>query len=81
MNPRLKIPPGSAVTYQDVARYVGKPQAARAVGNAVGSNPVPYLIPCHRVLRKIGDFGNYGEGPQRKKAILAWEAARLGRDS
>lgn len=72
----LKIPPGRVVSYEDVARHIGRPTAARAVGNAVGSNPIPILIPCHRVIRKFGDFGNYGEGPRRKKAILAWEAAR-----
>jgi len=72
----LKIPPGKAVTYEDVARHIGQPTAARAVGNAVGSNPIPFLIPCHRVIRKVGDFGNYGAGPQRKKAILAWETVR-----
>jgi AraC family transcriptional regulator of adaptative response/methylated-DNA-[protein]-cysteine methyltransferase len=74
----LKIPLGKAVTYEDIARHIGLPRAARAVGNAVGRNPVPFLIPCHRVIRKVGDFGNYGEGPARKKAILAWEAAKVG---
>jgi AraC family transcriptional regulator of adaptative response/methylated-DNA-[protein]-cysteine methyltransferase len=71
----LKIPLGAAVTYQDIARHIGMPRAARAVGNAVGSNPIPFLIPCHRVIRKTGVFGNYGEGPLRKKAMLGWEAA------
>ncbi|KPJ75890.1 MAG: 6-O-methylguanine DNA methyltransferase [Deltaproteobacteria bacterium SG8_13] len=70
----LKIPLGKAVAYEDIARHIGMPRAARAVGNAVGSNPIPFLIPCHRVIRKMGDFGNYGEGPARKKAILGWEA-------
>jgi AraC family transcriptional regulator of adaptative response/methylated-DNA-[protein]-cysteine methyltransferase len=74
----LKIPLGKAVTYEDIARHIGLPRAARAVGNAVGRNPVPFLIPCHRVIRKVGDFGNYGEGPARKKAILGWEAAKVG---
>ncbi len=72
----LRIPLGKAVTYEDIARHIGLPNAARAVGNAVGKNPIPFLIPCHRVIRKLGDFGNYGEGPSRKKAILGWEAAR-----
>jgi AraC family transcriptional regulator of adaptative response/methylated-DNA-[protein]-cysteine methyltransferase len=72
----LKIPLGKAVTYEDIARHIGLPRAARAVGNAVGSNPIPFLIPCHRVIRKLGDFGYYGGGPLRKKAILGWEAAR-----
>ncbi len=71
----IRIPLGKAVTYQDIARHIGMPGASRAVGNAVGSNPIPFLIPCHRVIRKMGEFGNYGEGPQRKKAILGWEAA------
>ena len=70
----LKIPLGKAVAYEDIARHIGMPRAARAVGNAVGRNPIPFLIPCHRVIRKVGDFGNYGEGPARKKAILGWEA-------
>jgi AraC family transcriptional regulator of adaptative response/methylated-DNA-[protein]-cysteine methyltransferase len=71
----IRIPFGKAVTYEDVARHIGMPSASRAVGNAVGSNPIPFLIPCHRVIKKLGEFGNYGEGPQRKKAILGWEAA------
>jgi AraC family transcriptional regulator of adaptative response/methylated-DNA-[protein]-cysteine methyltransferase len=71
----IRIPFGKAVTYEDVARHIGMPTASRAVGNAVGSNPIPFLIPCHRVIRKLGEFGNYGEGPERKKAILGWEAA------
>jgi len=71
----IHIPLGKAVTYSDIARHIGKPTASRAVGNAVGSNPIPFLIPCHRVLRALGEFGNYGEGPQRKKAILGWESA------
>ncbi|HET6452672.1 MAG TPA: bifunctional helix-turn-helix domain-containing protein/methylated-DNA--[protein]-cysteine S-methyltransferase [Spirochaetia bacterium] len=71
----IRIPFGKAVTYEDVARHIGMPTASRAVGNAVGNNPIPFLIPCHRVIKKLGEFGNYGEGPQRKKAILGWEAA------
>ena len=76
----LKIPLGRAVTYQDIARFLDMPQAARAVGNAVGDNPIPFLIPCHRVLRKLGEFGHYGGGPARKKAMLGWEAVRSGAD-
>jgi len=72
----LRIPLGKAVTYEDIAYHIGLPKASRAVGNAVGKNPIPFLIPCHRVIRKVGEFGNYGEGPARKKAILGWEAAR-----
>ncbi|MCM2283528.1 MAG: methylated-DNA--[protein]-cysteine S-methyltransferase [Desulfobacula sp.] len=71
-----KIPLGSTVTYEDIARHIGLPKAARAVGTAVGKNPIPFLIPCHRVIRKMGEFGNYGEGPDRKKALIGWEAAK-----
>ena len=53
------------------------PKAARAVGNAVGHNPIPFLIPCHRVIRKTGVLGHYGGGPARKKAMLGWELARV----
>jgi len=77
----LRIPLGAAVSYEDLARFVGLPGGARAVGNAVGDNPIPFLIPCHRVIRKMGEFGNYGEGPLRKKAILGWEAALLAAES
>lgn len=71
----IRIPLGEAVSYEGLARRVGDWRASRAVGSAVGENLIPFLIPCHRVLRKSGEFGNYGEGPLRKKAILAWEAA------
>ena len=71
-----KIPLGSTVTYEDIARHIGLPKATRAVGTAIGKNPIPFLIPCHRVIRKMGDFGNYGEGPDRKKALIGWEAAK-----
>jgi AraC family transcriptional regulator of adaptative response/methylated-DNA-[protein]-cysteine methyltransferase len=77
----LRIPLGRAVSYEDIARHVGSPGASRAVGGAVGANPIPFLIPCHRVIRRTGDFGNYAEGPARKKAILGWEAALLERTS
>ena len=71
----LRIPVGTVVTYEDVALYIGFPKAVRAVGNAVGKNPVSFVIPCHRVVRKTAEFGNYGGGPARKKAMLGWEAA------
>jgi AraC family transcriptional regulator of adaptative response/methylated-DNA-[protein]-cysteine methyltransferase len=77
----IRIPFGKAVSYEDIARHIGMPAASRAVGNAVGSNPIPFLIPCHRVIRKLGEFGNYGEGPERKKAILGWEAALAERSA
>jgi len=75
----LRIPLGQAVTYSDIARHIGLPDAARAVGNAVGRNPIPFLIPCHRVIRQIGEFGYYGGGPARKKALLGWESALAAR--
>lgn len=71
----LRIPVGTVVTYEDIALYIGLPKAVRAVGNAVGKNPVSFVIPCHRVVRKTAEFGNYGGGPARKKAMLGWEAA------
>jgi len=73
----LRIPIGTVVTYEDIALYIGLPKAVRAVGNAVGKNPVSYVIPCHRVVRKTADFGNYGGGPARKKAMLGWEASLM----
>ena len=72
-----KIPFGAVVSYEDVALQVGIPGATRAVGTAVGHNPISYIIPCHRVIRKNAEFGNYGSGPARKKAILGWEAAKV----
>ncbi|MBT8363440.1 MAG: bifunctional helix-turn-helix domain-containing protein/methylated-DNA--[protein]-cysteine S-methyltransferase [Deltaproteobacteria bacterium] len=72
-----RIPFGMVVTYEDVAMQVGIPKATRAVGTAVGHNPISYIIPCHRVIRKNAEFGNYGSGPARKKVILGWEAARI----
>jgi len=72
----LRIPSGTVICYEDLARRVGKPSAARAVGSAVGRNPISFLIPCHRAIRKMGITGDYHWGAARKKAILAWEAAR-----
>lgn len=73
----LRIPAGRAVTYGDIAAHLGRPGAARAVGSAVGRNPVSFLVPCHRVLRKSGELGGYHWGLTRKRAIIGWEAARL----
>jgi AraC family transcriptional regulator of adaptative response/methylated-DNA-[protein]-cysteine methyltransferase len=73
----VRIPPGSALSYGDIAALVGSPGATRAVGSAVARNPVAFLIPCHRVIRGNGDFGNYQSGTARKKAILAWEGAHF----
>lgn len=69
----LRIPPGQVVSYQALATELGRPQAARAVARAVGSNPIAYLIPCHRVIRKDASLGGYRWGPERKKALLDWE--------
>ena len=72
----LCIPTGLMVTYEELASIIKAPNAARAVGSAVGRNPIPLLIPCHRVIRKVGEFGNYRYGSARKKAVLGWEMAR-----
>lgn len=72
----LQIPVGSVVSYQDIARRIGVPDAYRAVGSAVAQNPIPVIIPCHRVIRKMGAFGEYRWGASRKKAILGWEMAK-----
>ena len=78
----LKIPLGGVSSYGDVARDLDQPTAARAVGSAVGDNPVAFLIPCHRVIRSSGEFGNYHWGDTRKAAMLGWEAARVfGKDT
>lgn len=71
----LQIPAGSATTYEGLAQRIGHPGASRAVGSALGHNPIAVLIPCHRVIRKVGDFGNYRYGELRKKALLAREYA------
>jgi len=73
----LKIPEGRVASYGELAKTLGHPQAHRAVGSAVGRNPVAYLIPCHRVLRASGELGGYRWGTTRKRAILAREAARV----
>ena len=72
----LRIPAGHLTTYQHIANAIGHSKAVRAVGNAVGANPVSFLIPCHRVIQSAGAIGNYRWGPARKKAMLAWEAAQ-----
>ncbi len=72
----LRIPSGQVTTYSDLATAVGHPRAVRAVGTAVGRNPVSWLIPCHRALRKSGGLGGYHWGLPVKRAMLAWEAAR-----
>lgn len=72
----LRVPPGSLVTYGQLAAAIGQPSAARAVGSAVGQNPVAYLIPCHRVIRETGIIGDYRWGRVRKRAMVAWEVSR-----
>jgi AraC family transcriptional regulator of adaptative response/methylated-DNA-[protein]-cysteine methyltransferase len=71
----LEVPIGSVTTYGDLAAAIGDARAARAVGSAVGANPVSYLIPCHRVIRASGELGGYAWGPDRKRVMLALEAA------
>lgn len=72
----LKIPLGKLSTYGTIAEQIGNPQASRAVGTAIGSNPVAFLIPCHRVIRATGVFGGYMWGSTRKTAIIGWEATK-----
>ncbi len=74
----LKLPIGKATTYSDIAAHIGKPGAARAVGAAVGKNPISFVVPCHRVLGKGGDLRGYHWGLTRKRAILGWEAGVVG---
>jgi AraC family transcriptional regulator, regulatory protein of adaptative response / methylated-DNA-[protein]-cysteine methyltransferase len=80
----LAVPTGHVVRYADIAEAIGRPQAVRAVGGAIGRNPVAWLIPCHRVIRGDGGLGGYRWGLPVKRAMLAWEAARAeaggGRD-
>lgn len=73
----LQIPPGRVASYSQVAAMVGRPGSARAVGQAVGANPVAFVIPCHRVIQQSGHLGGYRWGETRKLAIHAWEEARL----
>jgi AraC family transcriptional regulator of adaptative response/methylated-DNA-[protein]-cysteine methyltransferase len=69
----LRVPSGSLTTYGRLAEAIGQLQAARAVGSAVGANPIAFIIPCHRVIRETGALGNYHWDPVRKRAILGWE--------
>jgi AraC family transcriptional regulator, regulatory protein of adaptative response / methylated-DNA-[protein]-cysteine methyltransferase len=72
----LRIPSGHVTTYGEIGRAIGHPQAVRAVGTAVGRNPLAFLIPCHRAIRKTGGLGGYHWGLPVKRAMLAWEGAR-----
>ena len=73
----LKIPMGDVSTYSGIANTINNPNASRAVGTAIGDNPVAFLIPCHRVIRSTGDFGQYHWGSIRKTAMIGWEAAKM----
>lgn len=76
----LKIPRGSLVTYQKLAEMVGSPRACRAVGSAVGDNPIGYIIPCHRVIKSDGSIGGYAGGIARKAAMIGWESSKQQTD-
>jgi AraC family transcriptional regulator of adaptative response/methylated-DNA-[protein]-cysteine methyltransferase len=71
----LAIPEGSHASYGSLARSVGQPNAARAVGSAVGANPLAWVIPCHRVIRQAGELGGYRWGEVTKHAMIGFEAA------
>lgn len=73
----LKIPMGQVTTYGNIAKTIQQPNASRAVGTAIGDNPVAFLIPCHRVIQSSGVFGQYHWGSVRKKTIIGWEAAQV----
>jgi AraC family transcriptional regulator of adaptative response/methylated-DNA-[protein]-cysteine methyltransferase len=73
----IKIPSGKLSTYGQIADHLDNPNASRAVGTAIGSNPVAYLIPCHRVIQSTGIFGHYHWGSDRKTAIIGWECVKM----
>lgn len=73
----LKIPMGQLSTYGEIANQLANPKASRAVGTAIGSNPIAFLIPCHRVIQATGNLGGYMWGTTRKTALIGWEAAQL----
>lgn len=73
----LKIPSGNLSSYGNIAQGIGRQSASRAVGSAIGDNPIAYIIPCHRVIRSSGRYGEYRWGSTRKSALIGWEAARL----
>jgi methylated-DNA-[protein]-cysteine S-methyltransferase len=70
-----RVPFGEVITYTDAAKRAGSPRAFRAAGSALGSNPIPIVVPCHRVVRAGGDIGNYGGGPEMKRFLLEHEHA------
>jgi len=73
----LRVPMGRATTYSDIANHIGKPKAPRAVGAAVGKNPISFVVPCHRVIGKSGELTGYHWGLTRKRAMLGWEAGTV----
>jgi AraC family transcriptional regulator, regulatory protein of adaptative response / methylated-DNA-[protein]-cysteine methyltransferase len=73
----LKIPMGQLSTYGNIAKHIESPKASRAVGSAIGDNPVAFLIPCHRVIQSTGTFGQYHWGSARKTAMIGWEGAKV----
>lgn len=77
----IRIPEGYLMSYGQLAAYLGKPTATRAVANAVAANPIAYLIPCHRVIRNSGEIGSYRWGSLRKQILLAWELGRVSTSS
>ena len=77
----LKVPMGALTTYKDVAGRLGNSKASRAVGSAVGDNPVAFLIPCHRVIQSSGLIGQYHWGANRKTAMIGWEAAKTAKSA
>ena len=77
----LKIPVGQLSSYGSIAAHIDKPSASRAVGTAIGDNPVAFIIPCHRVIQSSGSFGQYHWGSTRKTAMIGWEAARVSGQS
>lgn len=72
----LKIPKGNLSTYGEIAKHIDKPKASRAVGTAIGNNPIAFLIPCHRVIQSTGNIGGYRWGNTRKIAMIGWEASK-----
>ena len=77
----LHIPMGTARTYSSIAAGIGRPQASRAVGAAIGANPISFVVPCHRALGKSGAFTGYHWGLTRKRAILGWEFGQTGAET
>ncbi|CAG9767919.1 unnamed protein product [Ceutorhynchus assimilis] len=73
----LKIEKGKTINYNDIATALGNPNSVRAVGNAVGKNPIAYIVPCHRVIRKNGELGGFTAGPQRKLEMFHYEGANI----